>query len=256
MNSAARRKAVPSESIRFLCLGSGAAMSDGRPYSSILVDDRILLDLPPTAVVQLHRFGVAPAKIDTIFISHVHADHVFGLPFLLLEYCICYERSEPLNIVGPPGLEKTVDLLCELAWPDMKRAGFVPHVPIVYTEVEAGRTYRVSDLEFVPFAMKHFGLAAFGYRIDYRGRTIAFSGDAGESPEIERLMERADAAILELTCPRVCETGGHLGPDAFVRYVEPLVKAGALVLATHMGKVPEDPIDGVTLCEEGHVYRI
>jgi ribonuclease BN (tRNA processing enzyme) len=256
MNSAIQPREGSSGAVSLLCLGSGAALGDGRFYSSILIDEGILLDLSPTAVVQLHRLDRDPSKIGVVFISHLHGDHVFGLPFLLLEYCMCYRRAAPLVLVGPPELEKTADALCDLAWPDMKEAGFTPHVPIEYIEVEAGRTYQLEDLSFVPYAMEHFGLAAFGYRIEYRGRTIAFSGDTGETPEVERLIAGADAAILELTCSKVCEGGGHLGPEAFSRIVRPLVDDGALVLATHMGSLPKEPIAGVTFCEEGQTYRI
>jgi ribonuclease BN (tRNA processing enzyme) len=256
MKSPARqRRGFLPDSIPILCLGSGAALSDGRSYSSILIDDRILLDLPPTAVVQLHRLGKDPAKIDVIFISHLHADHVFGVPFLLLEYCVSYERPEPLYIVGPQGLEKTIEALCDIAWPEMRKAGFDPHVPIVYTEVEAGHEYRLADVAFVPFEMVHFGLSAFGYRIDYRDRIIAYSGDTEEGPGMGTLLHEADAAILELTCPETCDTGGHLGRDQFARLVKPLTDRGSLVLATHMSRLPV-PIEGVTLCEEGSVYEI
>ncbi len=241
--------------IPILCLGSGAALTDGRRWNSLLIDRKILLDLPPTAIPHMHLLGVDPKSIDVIFISHHHADHNFGLPFLLLEYCVCYERSEPLHIIGPSGLEKMVEEMCELAWPDMRAKGFRPRVPLRFTEIECEGEYTAGDLSFTAVPMKHFGLDALGYRFDYRGKTFAYSGDTGECEQLCRLLEGVDVAIIELTHPRRSEDPGHLDIDEVVRLTTELRKRGALVLATHMSGTPE-PFDGITICEDGETYYV
>jgi len=109
--------------IPIVCLGSGAALNDGRGWNSLLIDGRILLDLSPSAITQIHRLGIDPRTIEVIFISHLHADHLFGIPFLFLEYRIRYERSSPLHIVGPAGLPERIESLCTLAWPELDRGG-------------------------------------------------------------------------------------------------------------------------------------
>ena len=186
-------------------------MTDGRRWNSLLVDGRILLDLPPTAVVELHRLDLDLTEIDIVFISHLHADHMFGLPFLLLEYCIRRERERPLYIVGPPGIEETNETLCDLAWPDMRQAGFVPHVPVSYVEVDKDGEYQAGDLSFSAVRMEHFTLTAFGYRFTYKGRTIAYTGDTGECAQLGKLLSDSDVAIIELTHPEKSELAGSSG---------------------------------------------
>ncbi len=244
-----------SEQIPLTCLGSGAALTDGRQWNSLLIDGRILLDLPPTAVVEMQRLGLDLTEIDVIFISHLHADHNFGLPFLLLEYCIRRERDRPIYIVGPPGIEEQTETLCDLAWPDMRKAGFEPHVPVSYVEVTQDGEYRAGELEFTAVQMEHFTLTAFGYRFDYRDRTIAYTGDTGECKQLGRLLGGADVAIIELTHPEASEDPGHLDAPAVAYWLKRLRSEGARVFATHMSGTP-DPIEGLEICEDGRTYQI
>jgi len=214
-----------------------------------------LLDLPPTAVVELQRLGLDLTEIDVIFISHLHADHMFGLPFLLLEYCIRRERDRPLYIVGPPGIEETTETLCDIAWPDMREAGFEPHVPVSYVEVTEDGEYNVGDLAFTAVRMEHFTLAAFGYRFGYKGRTIAYTGDTGECKQLGKLFEGADVAIIELTHPEKAEDPGHLDVHVVGHWMKKLKERGTRVFATHMMETPE-PIEGLEVCEDCKTYYI
>jgi len=244
-----------SDRIPLTCLGSGAALSDGRRWNSILIDHRILLDLPPTAVVELQRLDLDLTEIDTIFISHLHADHMFGLPFLLLEYCIRRERDLPLYIVGPPGIEERTVTLCDLAWPDMRKAGFEPHVPVSYVEVTEDGEYHAGDLAFTAVRVAHFTLAAFGYRFAYKGRTIAYTGDTGECAQLGKLLDGVDVAILELTHPKPSDDPGHMDAPAVSYWLNKLRQQGTRVFATHMSETP-DPVDGLTICEDCQTYHI
>ncbi len=244
-----------SDRIPLTCLGSGAALTDGRRWNSLLIDGRILLDLPPTAVVELQHLDLDLTEIDVVFISHLHADHMFGLPFLLLEYCVRRERERPLYIVGPPGLEETTETLCDLAWPDMREAGFVPHVPVSYVEVSEDGEYQAGDLTFSAVRMEHFTLTAFGYRFAYKGRTIAYTGDTGECAQLGKLLEGTDVAIIELTHPDGSKDPGHLDVHVVEYWMKKLKERGARVFATHMMETPE-PIDGLEVCEDCQTYYI
>jgi len=244
-----------SDRIPLTCLGSGAALTDGRRWNSLLIDGRVLLDLPPTAVVELQRLDLDLTKIDVIFISHLHADHMFGLPFLLLEYCIRRERHKSLYIVGPPGIEETTETLCDIAWPDMRKAGFEPHVPVTYVEVSEDGEYRAADLAFTAIQMEHFTLTAFGYRFSYKDRTIAYTGDTGECAQLGKLLTGADVAIIELTHPEKSEDPGHLDAPVVEYWMRKLKERGARVFATHMMETP-DPIDGLEICEDCKTYYI
>ena len=238
-----------------VCLGSGAALTSGRLYSSLLIDGEILLDLPPTAVPQLYRLGQDLTRIHHIFISHLHGDHVFGLPFFLLDYCVRIEREQPLYIVGPIGLEAMSHQLCDLAWPEMKSGGFEPRVPIRYIEIDAEGAYDAGDIEFAAVPMRHFTLPAFGFRFTHNGISFGYTGDTEECEEIHRLLDGTDVAIVELTHAGGSGGPGHLDRAAVARLVKRLKKQRTRVVATHIGEDPE-PIEGITVCGDGCTIRV
>jgi ribonuclease Z len=244
-----------NEQIPLICLGSGAALTDGRDWSSILIDGRILLDLPPTTIPQLHRLGADLTQIDVVFISHLHADHMFGLPFLLLEYCVRRHRAEPIYIVGPAKIEALTYQLCDLAWPDLRSGGFEPHVPLKFIEIAEEGDYLAGDLAFSAVSMDHYNLDAFGYRFAYKNRSIGYSGDTGEGTPLTELLKDVDIAILELTHPRESSDPGHMDRPTFIKIAEWLKEQGSSILATHMSETPA-PIPGVEICEDGKTYWI
>ncbi|MEW5825412.1 MAG: MBL fold metallo-hydrolase, partial [Candidatus Bipolaricaulota bacterium] len=213
------------------------------------------LALPPTAVPQMHRYGIDPTRIDVILISHLHADHAFGLPFLLLEYCVRYERKEPLTLVGPPGIRELSESSCCVAWPDMREAGFHPRVPLVYREARAGASLEAAGIPIEAVPMNHFGLAAFGYRFTVDGKRFAYTGDTGNFDGLRDFLADVDVAIVELTHPAPKNDPGHLDVDAVRRLAASLQARGTRVFATHLSARPK-PVEGVTLLDDGGLYYV
>mgnify|MGYP006256956417 FL=1 len=103
-----------------IMLGTGNAfLPNGRHHSFAIFDGKHIIDAPPTALISLRENGIKVSEISTIFITHLHGDHIFGLPFLLLErtYISDRELSQPLTIVAAPGARKRIEELCEIAYP-------------------------------------------------------------------------------------------------------------------------------------------
>ena len=249
------RLADKMERIAVTCLGSGAALGRDRMWSSLLLDGRILLSLPPTVVPQLYRLGKDPTTIDHIFISHCHADHYFGLPFFLLLYHYLYERKPPLYIIGPGGIKEATARLCDLAWPELRKCGIAPQVPILFVEIEEEGCFQAGDIAFQAVKLEHFGLEAYGYRFAYKGREIVFTGDTGECSQLDRLLDGAQVVILEFTHPDDAEDAGHLNAATVSRLTERLREQGATVLATHLSGEPQS-IEGLIICHDGETYLV
>ena len=243
-----------SQQIPVVCVGSGAALGDGRLWSSLLVDGRILLDLPPTTVPQMHRLGIGLEQIDAVLITHLHGDHVFGLPFLLLEYCVRVKRTEPVYVIGPKGLIETSHQLCDIAWPNMRQK-HEADIPVVFIEVEQEGVYKVGDLTVTALPMAHFDLDAYGYRFEYKGRTFAYTGDTGEGGSLDRLIRGVDVAIIECTHLEGEPSLGHLDSESIERATRDLRARGATVLATHFSQTP-DLAKGITQCEDSATHWV
>jgi ribonuclease BN (tRNA processing enzyme) len=66
----------------------------------------------------MRRFGVVPNKVATVFLSHLHGDHVGGMPFLILDAQHTCRRITPLTIAGPPGVKERLRALMESMFPE------------------------------------------------------------------------------------------------------------------------------------------
>jgi ribonuclease Z len=184
--------------IELVALGSGNAFANGRDWSCMLLDRKILFDAPPTALPRLRELQVPLAGIEFIFISHFHADHVFGLPFLFLDMCFLTNRKKPLTIIGPVGIRETAERLMDQGFPNV-RERFSSNMKINYIEVEPDSEHKVTGLSFNAVKMYHGDTPDIGYRLDYKGRIISYSGDTGPCEGLKRLVKGAQVVISEMS---------------------------------------------------------
>lgn len=96
-----------NERFRIVFLGTGAAIPSERralPALALILEQEIVLfDCSEGTQMRLLQAGLAASRIRTIFISHLHGDHIFGLPGLLTSQQLL-GREAPLDIWGPPGI--------------------------------------------------------------------------------------------------------------------------------------------------------
>lgn len=118
----------------------------------------VLIDCGEGTQTAMRSAGLRFKAIDAILITHFHADHISGLPGLLLT--IGNEgRTEPMHMYGPKGLEKTVNALRTI----------VPELPfeLCFHEFqEDGRdTFCCAGLEITSFPVNH-GIPCYGFRLN------------------------------------------------------------------------------------------
>ncbi len=93
-------------------LGTSAAVPTkkrGLPAIALKHDaDIFLFDVGEGTQYKLIRAGLSPVKISAVFITHLHGDHVFGLPGLLQSMSM-YGRKTPLHIYGPRGISYFIE---------------------------------------------------------------------------------------------------------------------------------------------------
>ncbi len=218
-------------------LGSGNAFaSEGRYWSSFLVDKRYQFDAPPTLLPHLKRIGVDLPELEVVFLSHHHADHFVGLPFLMLEYVYITKRTKNLYIVGPPGVEEWMEDFASRCYPELhtKDAGYRR----LYIDAKPDVEQRAGSVSFRSVPMNHVknSMDAFGYSVDINGKTIAYTGDTMFCEEIFKLARGADILVLDCT---YSEGGGpeHMGLDD-VRLIRKKISAQTTIVLTHLSHVP------------------
>ncbi|MEY3368287.1 MAG: hypothetical protein RI973_1442 [Bacteroidota bacterium] len=89
-----------------LGISAAAPAFDRHPSAHVLqVDNRyFLIDCGEGTQMRLAQCNIPAHKINHIFISHLHGDHIFGLPGLLFSYALA-GRTAPLHLYSPEGLE-------------------------------------------------------------------------------------------------------------------------------------------------------
>ena len=116
-----------------------------------------LIDCGEGVQMQLQRFGVSAMKIDSIFISHIHGDHVFGI-FGLLSTMGMLARPTPLNIYAPVSFGPILKFF--LSYYGEGVAFEIRHIPLKMKEPET--IYDTKSFEVVAFPLNH-GIETFGF---------------------------------------------------------------------------------------------
>lgn len=183
-------------------LGTGDAFgSFGRAHSGILVDAArgcLLIDPGPAILPQLQKAHRPASAVDGVLITHLHGDHVAGLPFLLLDYQFASRRRRRLVVAGPRGSTKRLTTLATACYRELSQDKL--RFPVVYREVSPGDEFTLSGARVSAFRMNHSrsGLC-LGYRIRIGGKTIAVTGDTTWCEALVTLSDGADLLLIECT---------------------------------------------------------
>lgn len=140
--------------MRLVVLGSGATTpSPERALPSVAMryeGDVFLFDCGEGTQRQMMKCGISYAKVKAIFLSHLHMDHVLGIPGLIYTLRLA-ERTDPLLIVGPTGTKTRVAELIDKDIPFLK-----------IEDIGPGWSYNADGAEVKSFAVNH-RVEALGY---------------------------------------------------------------------------------------------
>lgn len=166
----------------------------------------VLVDAGDGAAEQLAKVGVSLSQIETVFISHLHFDHIGGLFALMgLRYQGSPAGVKPLTIYGPPGTKQVVAGLRSAIGPG---SALLPVEPPEYSVVELtdGSTVDLGGLTVTAAENSHYQLwegeggrpVSLSYRYDLPDWSVVYTGDTGPSENVEKLAQNADMLVSEI----------------------------------------------------------
>jgi ribonuclease BN (tRNA processing enzyme) len=224
-------------------LGTGNFEARGRYWNSFVIDGHVLVEPSPTAVPHLRKCGLTVQALDVVVISHFHADHTFGWPFLLLEL-LRNRDDRPLHVVGPPAVDAyLLEMIGVAGIPDVQEA-VDANKDIRFIEVD-GTWQQAGPLRFRAVEVEHVPhLRCFGYLFERAARTVAYSGDTRPCAGLDELAAGSDVLVLECNGEHPWPT--HMHTEA-VRELRGRYPELPLVL-THLGDdVDPTGIEGLTV---------
>jgi ribonuclease BN (tRNA processing enzyme) len=190
-----------STTIELRLLGTGDAFASGGRFQTCfhLSGPRgaLLIDCGASALIALKRAGLDPIQIGWILLTHLHGDHIGGLPFFILD-AHYGGRTLPLVIAGPPGVRQRVEALMEACFPGSaaKQRPFAIEFIELQERVAAG----VGPVTVTPLAVVHpSGAPAYALRVEYDGKVVAYSGDSEWTDALIDAARGADLFLCECT---------------------------------------------------------
>ena len=201
-----------SGSMTVTLLGTGSPIpSADRFGNSTLVEVpglRLVFDLGRGAPIRLWQKQIPLGTINAHFLTHLHSDHVNGLPDLWMSGWIQTPfggRKTPFVIYGPSGTEKMMANLWE-AFSEDRRIRLADEMnPIEGIQIEAhdvgpGLVFCQAGVSVSTFDVDHGELVmpARGFKISYAGHTVVISGDTRYSTNVEQAATGADLLIHEV----------------------------------------------------------
>ncbi len=201
-----------AQDIRVTLLGTGTpAPVMNRFGPSILVEageQKFLFDAGRGAMQRLTQIGVELEDVTGVFLTHLHSDHVVGFPDLWLTGWLFGERAVPLSGLGTARHAeddaRTSPRPTNTTSPSARptSSASAAGALIVAEDVAEGFAYESNGVRITPFDVDHAPVEpAFGYRIDYRGRSVVLSGDTRFSENLIRRAEGVDLLIHEVAAP-------------------------------------------------------
>src|SRR5690606_16657332 len=204
-------------------VGPVEALVPALPNTSLLVrgPQTLLLDCGYAVPHALWRITREVELLDAIWISHTHADHLFGLPALLL-WMRLGGRRRPLTILCGPGQAATIEQVLELGYP----GSFAPHkcYPIELHELrrDTGNRFGDFDLRIAPSA---HSIVNYALRLETEGmRSLVYSGDGHPTEATRELCRGAAVLIHECFFPAATGQRKHGDVDSCVE----LARASAI----------------------------
>jgi ribonuclease Z len=200
------------QDIRVTLLGTGAPPpSLVRFGPATLVEaggQRFLFDAGRGSLQRLAQVGVPWNSIEGVFLTHLHSDHVVGLPDLWLTgWLVAPGRDRPVAVWGPAGtaamtshLQQAFEFDVRIRTSDDRAAPEGIH--IVATDIGEGVVLERDGVRITAFEVDHTpATPAFGYRIDYAGRSVVLSGDTRMSENLVRHAQAVDLLVHEVASP-------------------------------------------------------
>jgi len=168
--------------------------------------DTWLFDCGEATQHQFMRSSLKPGKLEKIFITHLHGDHIFGLPGLLTSRSMA-GIADPITLYGPKGIKAFVETALSLS-------GSWTTYPLEIVEIEAGPVLDNGEFRVIAYPMNHV-VECYGYRIEQHDKPGFLDAERLKAEEVPRgpwYQDLKQGKTIQLKDGRRVNGADYLGP--------------------------------------------
>ena len=206
-------------------------------------DQKLLFDAGRGVPIRLRQIGVPIGRLDVLFITHYHSDHVSGIPDVWLTGWLAPpfgRRTSPFRVIGPIGAKALMENLERAYALDVKIRLEDEKLPPegIATAVDEfdkdGVVYEKNGVKVIAFAVEH-GAAikpAVGYRVEYKGRSVTFSGDTRYDENLVKHATGTDLLVHEVAAALPALLAASVPMQRIIAHHTTPMEAGAVFSRT------------------------
>jgi len=242
--------------------GTGGPFPDpdrAGPCTLVAAGGRVfLIDSGTGGAQRLLQLRVPLGGIEGVLYTHLHSDHIAGLGDIAMNTWASGRRA-PLDLYGPPGVDGLARGTFDAFAVDSKARidhhgdeifelgaqAIEANTILVPSRDEAVTVLESGDLKITAFKVDHVPLEnAYGYRVDYKGRSVVFSGDTVKDTNMVRF--GADADVM------VHEAMGMANINAIIGGLRDSGQSSRAKILTDASEVHTSPVDAAEIANQAN----
>lgn len=194
--------------------GAGSPLPDPQRSGScavVLAGDQVVMIDAGSGVSQVSAMGIPLGLVDNVFLTHFHSDHINSMGELMTQRWANSGKDFPISVHGPMGTEAIVAGFNMAYGPDRSyreahhttsvmppSGGLAKAHPFKVPGTEGLVVLEKNGLRVTVFPVDHSPVdPAVGYKFEYKGRSLVFSGDTAKSPVVQKFAKGSDVLIHE-----------------------------------------------------------
>ena len=194
--------------VHFLGTGGPEITKDRQGVATLIEvpGNKFLFDAGRGVLQRMGESRINLPAVKNVFFTHLHSDHIEGLPSLWMTSWFITKRNDPMHFWGPAGTQTMIDGLHAFMSHDVvarvnpvvKPSGIRTRV----TEVAEGVVFRDDTVRITAIPAEHGdGNPALGYLFEYQGRSILLTGDSTYTPVFGKWVKQVDIAVCNVYAP-------------------------------------------------------
>ena len=161
----------------------------------------LLFDAGRALLMRLRGADRAPFQVHTVFLTHLHSDHVCDFNDLLTMYWATNLEPRPLHVIGPVGTQRFVDdtltmLGPDIAWRIEHHEDLTWEPDVRVREVRNGVVFEANGVRVTAAPTLHLPVKdTIGFRIEHDGKAVVIGGDSVPCDGLDELCSGADVYV-------------------------------------------------------------